>query len=249
MSLPELGDLLESRGQPRQFAAATQSLDGFQLVVCGSARTDQVRVVGVRQAIGPRARGRHDRALLEEQHGSARAGKGECVRNRFDSFGVRDGMPPPVENGEAYAFLVRDAREEFGAFDSRATDLEVRRAGTAERAAPEQRSAHVRRPAAGPGDHSPWRPLERRQAGSEHSGFVEHLQRTVVSGYVQLIPRAPVEGVPRVRPDLGRDAERAQKAEGPASDRRVGDVEMHRDLAAALQVHASRGVKEPRELS
>jgi hypothetical protein len=69
---------------------------------------------------------------------------------------------------------------------------------------------------------------------------VEHLQRAVVSGNVQLVPGAPVEGVTRVRPDLGRDAERAQKAERTARDSRIGDIEVHRDLAAALQVHAAR---------
>ncbi len=74
---------------------------------------------------------------------------------------------------------------------------------------------------------------------------MKHLQCAVVSGYMQLVPGAPVEGVPGVRPDFRRDAERTQKAEGPASNRRIGNVEMHRHLAAAFQVHAPRGVKEP----
>ena len=69
-----------------------------------------------------------------------------------------------------------------------------------------------------------------------------------LSGDVQLVSRAPLERVPRVCPDLGRDAEGAQQAEGSAGDRRVADVEMDRHLAAALQMHASRGVKQPREL-
>ena len=77
---------------------------------------------------------------------------------------------------------------------------------------------------------------------------MEHLQRAVVSGYVKLVPRAPLEGVTRVRPDLGRDAERTQKTERAASDRRIGDVEVHRDLAASLQMHATCRVEEPREL-
>jgi hypothetical protein len=245
VSLPELGDLLKSRGESRQLAAPTQSLHGLQLVVCGSARPDQVRVVGIRQAIGPRARGRYDRAFFEEQHGPTRAGKGECARDRFYSFRVGDSVPPAVEDSEAHSFLVCDACEEVGALGPGAADLKVRGSGTAERTAPEQGSAQIRRAAARPGDHAPRRALEWRQAGGEHSGFVEDLQRAIVSGDVQLVPRAPVEGVPRVRPDLGRDAERAQKAEGSASDRRVNDIEMHRDLAAALQVHASRGVKKP----
>jgi hypothetical protein len=49
----------------------------------------------------------------------------------------------------------------------------------------------------------------------------------------------------RIGTDLGRDIERAQKAEGTARDRGIGDVEVHRELTAALQVDASRGVKEP----
>jgi hypothetical protein len=74
VSLSELGDLLQSRRQPRQLTTPTQSLDGLQLVVCGSARPDEVRMIRVRQAIGPRARGRDDRALFEVQHGPARTG-------------------------------------------------------------------------------------------------------------------------------------------------------------------------------
>jgi hypothetical protein len=53
VSLPELGDFLQSRRQPRQFTTPTQSLDGLQLIVCRPARPDEVGVVGIRQAIGP----------------------------------------------------------------------------------------------------------------------------------------------------------------------------------------------------
>jgi hypothetical protein len=38
---------------------------------------------------------------------------------------------------------------------------------------------------------------------------VQHLERVIVSGDVQLIPRPPVEGVSFVRPDLGHDTESA----------------------------------------
>jgi hypothetical protein len=73
---------------------------------------------------------------------------------------------------------------------------------------------------------------------------VKHLQRAFVSGDVELVPRAAVERSPRVRPDLGRDPERAQEAEGSAGHRRVCDVEMHGNLAATLQMHAPRRMKE-----
>ena len=245
MAFAKLGDLLESRGEPRQLAAPTQSLHGSQLVVCRSARADEVRVVGIRQPVCPRARRRHDRALFEEQDGPAGAGKRERVRDRFDSLCVRDGVPPAVEDTETHSFLVCDAREEVGALGSCAADLEVGRTRTAERTASEQCSAQIRRTATRARDDPPRRALERRQAGREHSGFVEQLQSVRVSGHVQLVSRAPVEGMPRVRPDLGRDAEGAQETEGSASDRRVDDVEMDGHLAATLQVHAARGVKEP----
>jgi hypothetical protein len=77
VSLPQLGDLLESSGEVRQLAAPTQSLDCTQLIMRRSARPDQVRVIRIRQAIGPRTRGRDDRAFLEQQDGPARTGKCE----------------------------------------------------------------------------------------------------------------------------------------------------------------------------
>jgi hypothetical protein len=141
VSLSELGDLLKSRRQPRQFTTPTQSLDGLQLVVRSSARPNEVRVVGIRQAIGARAGRRHDRTLLEQQHSPARAGKGECVSDRLDSLCVRDGVPPAVEDSETHTFFVCDAREKVGALGPCAADLEVRGTGATERAATEQRSA------------------------------------------------------------------------------------------------------------
>jgi hypothetical protein len=245
MSLPELGDLLKPRGQLRQLAAPTKSLYRSELVVRCTARSDQVRMVGVCQAVRPRARGRHDRALFEEQDGTARAGKCECVGDRFDSLRVGDGVPSAVENAEAHTFFAGNAREELGTVDPCAADLEMRRAGPAERTAAEQRSPEIRSAAARARYYSPWRPLDRREAGREHAGLVEHLECAIVSGNVQLIPRASIEGVSCVRPDLGHDAERTQQTERSTRDRRVADVEMHGDLAAALQMHASRRMEEP----
>jgi cytochrome c-type biogenesis protein CcmH/NrfG len=51
-----------------------------------------------------------------------------------------------------------------------------------------------------------------------------------------------------VRPDLGQDTERTQETERSTRDRRVAHVEVHRDLAAALEMDASRGMEEPGEL-
>jgi hypothetical protein len=87
-----------------------------------------------------------------------------------------------VEDAEAYSFLVGDAREEFGAVDLGAADLEMRRAGPAERTATEQRSTEIRSAAARARYDPPWRALEWREAGAEHPGLVEHLERVIVSG-------------------------------------------------------------------
>jgi hypothetical protein len=70
----------------------------------------------------------------------------------------------------------------------------------------------------------------------------------ISSGDVQLIPRPPIEGVSCVGPDLRRDTERAKEAEGSTRHRRIADVQMQGNLAAAPQMHASRGMKEPGEL-
>jgi hypothetical protein len=132
VSLPQLGDLLQSCRESGQFATPTQSLDCLELIVCGPARADEIRVVCVREAIGARASGGHDRALFEEQDGPAGAGKREGVRDRFDSLCVRDGVSAAIEDAEAYAFLVCDAREEVSALGARTADLEVRGTRTAE---------------------------------------------------------------------------------------------------------------------
>jgi hypothetical protein len=226
VALAELCDLLESRGEPRQLAASSQSLYGLQLIVRRSACPDEIRVIGVCKAVGARARGRHHRPFLEEQDCPAGAGEREGVGDRFDAFCVRDGVPPAVEDAEPYSLLVCDAREELGAFGSRAANLEVWGTWAAERTASEQRSAQIRRAATRARDDPTRRAFERRQAGGQHAGFVKQLQCVRVTGDVQLVSRPPLEGMPRIGPDLGRDAEAAQKAEGTAGNRRVDDVEM-----------------------
>ena len=245
MSFPKLGDLLESRGQLCQVSSPAKSFHRSKLVVCSTARPDEVRVVGVCQAVCPRARGRHDRALFEKQDGAACAGKGKCVSDRLGSLRISDGVPSTIEDTEANSLLPGDTCKEVGAVNPGAADLEVRRAGPAERTTAQQRSAHIGGPAARARHHPPWRAFERCQARGEDARLVEHLECAVVSGDVQLIPRASGEGVACVRSDLGHDTEHTQQTEGATRYCRVADVEMYGDLAAALQMHAARRVEEP----
>jgi len=198
----------------------------LQLIVRRSARPDEVRVIGICEAVGARARRRHDSPFLEKQDCPAGSGKREGVRDRFDALCVRDGVPPAIEDTEPHPFLVCDTREELGAFCSCAADLEVWGTWAAERTASEQRSAQIRSAATRARDDPPRRAFERRQAGGQHSGFVKQLQSVRVTRDVQLVSRPPLEGMPRIGPDLGRHAEAAQKAEGATGDCRIDDVEM-----------------------
>jgi hypothetical protein len=65
----------------------------------------------------------------------------------------------------------------------------------------------------------------------------------VVSCDMELVSGPSIEGMPRVRSDLGGDAEGPQQTEGSTRDGWIGDVEMHGDLSASLEVHASGGME------
>src|SRR5712692_10725375 len=91
--------------------------------------------------------------------------------------------------------------------------------------------------------------FERCEPRAQYSGFVQDLQSVLVTGDVQLVARPSLERAAAVRSELRGNAKPAQKAERAASDGRVGDVEVDRDLAAAFQVNAAGRVKEPGELS
>jgi predicted TIM-barrel fold metal-dependent hydrolase len=77
---------------------------------------------------------------------------------------------------------------------------------------------------------------------------VEHLHRASLSRDVELVPRLPAEGTSLVAPDLTRDGEATEEAERSSSDRRAGQVEVERDLAATSEVDPAGGMKESRKL-
>ena len=90
--------------------------------------------------------------------------------------------------------------------------------------------------------------LERGQARTEDAGLVEDLKRAVVSGHVELVPRPALERATAVGSDLRSNAESPQQTEGPACNRRVGDVEVNGNLTSSLEVHAPGRVEEPGQL-
>ena len=52
MTFTKLADLAQAVGQLREVTRVAETLDGAQLLVRGAARSDEVGVVGVREAIG-----------------------------------------------------------------------------------------------------------------------------------------------------------------------------------------------------
>src|SRR4029078_12945192 len=65
---------------------------------------------------------------------------------------------------------------------------------------------------------------------------------------VELITSRPAERMLLVRPDLRVDAERTQERERSSGNRGSREIEMQRDLPAAAQVHAARGVEQTGQL-
>ena len=248
MTLAELGDLPQLRRQLLQVAGSAEPLDRTQLLVGRTARANQVRMVGVGEAIRARAGRAEDGALLEDEDGAARAGECEHALDRVQPFGISDGVPASVGDPELDSFFGGEACEEVSALRFGAAKLEVRRARAAQRAAAQQRAAQVGAAATGARDDAARRCRERCEPGAQDACFVQHLQRMLVAGDMKLVARSTVEGATLVRANLGRDAEAAEQAEGAASNGGVGDVEVDGDLATAAQMDTPGGVEETGEL-
>ena len=98
MAEPELRYLTELRRQFPQRPSPLQALDRPDLSLRRATRPDEVRVIGVRQPVGPRLRRSHHALLLEGEHGVARTRRGERVRDRPQPFGVGDRVPAALEH-------------------------------------------------------------------------------------------------------------------------------------------------------
>jgi hypothetical protein len=245
MARSKLRDLLQSKRELLELTAPTQARHCKQLFVCGTAGPDEVGMVSVREAIGAGARCGNDRTLLEEEHCLRRTGEHEDIGNRFQSLRVCHSVASAVEHAQLDTFLTRYACEELGPFGSGGAYFQVRRARAAERAATEQRTTDVRATAARARDDSARRMVDWREPRTQDSCFIQDLKCALVSRDMELVSRRTLERAQPVRSNLRPDFECPEKTEGAASNRGIGNVEVHRDLSAALEVDASGGVKEP----
>ena len=205
-------------------------------------------MVRVGKAVGACASRGHDCGFLKGEHGVARARGNEHIGDRFRPFCVRDRVSTPIEHGERRSLASRDLGDELRAAERRRAELEMRCTRPRQRAAAEEGAAKVGGTATCARDDSPGRMFERREPLRQHSRLVQDLECTIVPCDVQLVPRRTLERVLPVRADLRRHAEVPQEAEGTARDGGVGDVEMHGDPPASLQMDAARGVEQAGEL-
>lgn len=125
MACTQFGDLLESRREFLKLAAAPQALDCTQLFVRGTARPDEVGMVGIREAVGAGSSRGHYCTLFEEEHGLRCAGKGQHVGDRLQSLRVGDRVPAAIEHAELDPLLTRELRQKRRPFHAGASDLEM----------------------------------------------------------------------------------------------------------------------------
>ena len=248
MTLTQLADLLQATRQLRELSRPAQTRDCAQLLVRCTARPHEIGVICVCEPVRTGAGRRHDGAFFEHEDRSSGARQCEHACDRIDALGVRDGMATAVDDMEVDLFLRRDSREELRALRLRAAELEVQRPRATERSAAEQRAAEICAAAAGPRHDTSRRARERRQTRTEDTRLVEHLERMLVAGDMELVAGRAIEPPPLVGPDLGRNAEASQQAEDTPSNGRLGHVEVKGDLAASPQVDAAGGVEEAGEL-
>jgi hypothetical protein len=248
MAQAEIGDLAQRRGQGVETPVGAEPPDSPELLVSGTAGTDEVGLVGVRQPVGVCPGGAEDSVLVDEEGRVARPGERQRLGDRVCAFREGEGVPPPVAGAEDDVVERGQADEQFGSFDRGAADLEVGRAGTADRPGAEQRAADVGRAAALASDDALRRALERRARARNDSRLGEDLSRGRRPGDVELVARRLREGPLPVRADLGVDAQLSQQPEGSPRNGWAGNVEMKRDLALPAQVEAAGRVRERGEL-
>ena len=205
-------------------------------------------MIRVREAVRACACRGHDGTLLEQEDRASGTRQREHARDRVDPFAVCDGVLAALGDTQLHSLFGRDARKKVGPFWFRAPKLEVWRTWSAERASAEQGAAEVRTATAGARDDATRWAGERREPRAEDSGLVQNLDGVLVTVDVELVTRPAVEGAALVRPDLGRDTEAAQQAEGPPGNGRLRHVQVDGNLTAATQVDAAGGVEEPGQL-
>src|SRR5437867_2143681 len=242
VSEAQLGDLAKAGRQGPETAFALEPADGLELRVRCPAGALEVGVIGVREPVRLRARGRDDRVLLERERRVARSGKGKRLGDRIGALEIGRPETTALAQMEVDSLLARDPRQKLAAVMVRRPELELPRPRAAHRAAAEQRASHVRAAAAPPPGKALRRPGEWRATRRQHSCLLEDGECRRGTRDVELVPGGTREGMLGIRPDLGLDAEVAKQGESAPRDGRRSEIEVERNLAVAAEMQAAGGV-------
>ena len=120
----------------------------------------------------------------------------------------------------------------------------MRRPRPGEGTATEKRAAQVGTATARPSDDRERRTLERPQRAVEDACLDKHGESSLLAVDVELVARTTVERVPRIRPDLGMDAEVAKERESTTRNPGGRDVEMQGNTVSAQEVDRPGGMEE-----
>ena len=191
MAEPERRGLLQRRGERVERAALGQRARGVELKRRRAALPDEVRVVGVGEAVRSARRPATSARSSSVSTIAVAPGHGQVALDRLPALRVCGRVRLPVDHPHAHPGGRRDAADEGGARVERRPHLEVRRPRPAERACAEEGPAEIRRAAARARDHPAGRPVERQPLGAEDARFPQDVDRVARSRR-----RAAVSGTP-----------------------------------------------------
>jgi hypothetical protein len=241
----QLGNLAQP---PRERLRTAERVDRRDLLLGGARLAAQVARVGVGEPVGLGARLGEHRGLLEPQLGAVRAERDEQVADRVAALRVRDRVPSPDVHRQREALLGGELGELVRGLGRRGAQLEVRTgARIGQRSRGHEGAAQVAAPTAGARHDPPRHALGRPERRPEHPGALEHLQRARVGPDDHLVAGTAAEAPLVVGADLAGRAALAQQRDEVARDCRGGEVAVHVQLAAAVQVQPSCRAHEARE--
>ena len=126
MAAAQLGSGLQLRREVRARVVLEEGSSRVELGVCRGALTDEVRVVGVRDAVGRPPQTCDERSLLEREDGLGRSRDAQEGLDRIPALRVRGRVRRTIDHAHPHTGSGGDAPDESGASVERRPDLEMR---------------------------------------------------------------------------------------------------------------------------
>ena len=154
------------------------------------ARADEVRVVGVREAVRPSPRLGDDGALLQREHRLLRTHHGQQRLDRLPALRICERVAATLGDLELDPLGTRQPPEEGSRLSGCGSELEMGLAAQRDRPATEEGAAQIGAAAAAPRHDATGRPFQRRMSPVDDAGRREHAQRVLVTRDMELVARA-----------------------------------------------------------